>query len=249
MRRLALLSCVVAAFSTLLWARNFWDNKRYTQWQPTEVEEMLTRSPWVKVQTFAEVTPANTVQMPQLPTTGEPTRPWGVEGNPGTSERVGEAAAAGRFTVYRRYFARFQSAAPVRMALAQKDLLAKSIRPNQADKFVRTKPFDGKIVVSIGVPQDQDPGELHRVTTALLSSSTYLLLDKSQKRIPLERYLPPTEKRKWEGLLLFPRLETGQTRVTLAQGRIRLICQLSEAINLNYSFKLSEMVFGGKLEF
>ena len=247
MRRLGLMSCLLAAFCTLLWAKDFWENKRYTQWKPSEVEEILTRSPWVKVQTFAEVTPANTVQMPQLPPTGEPTRPWGVEGSPGTSERVGEAAAAGRFTVYRRYYARFQSAAPVRMALTRKDLLAKSIRPSQADKLVRSRPFDGKIVVAIGVPQDQDSSELHRVTTELLSTSTYLLLGKSKRRIPLERYLPPTEERR-EGLLLFPRQESGQTEVTPAEGTIRVICQLSEQITLNFPFKLSEMEFRGKLE-
>ncbi len=249
MRRLSLMSCLLAAFCTLLWSKDFWEHKPYTQWKANEVEEMLTRSPWVKVQTLAEVTPANTVQMPQLPTTGEPTRPWGVEGSPGTSERVGEAAAVGRFTLYRRYYARFQSAAPVRMALARKDLLAKSIPPNQADEFVRTKPFDGKIVVSIGVPQGQDPGELHRVTTEMLSSSTYLLLGKSKRRIPLERYLPPTEERKWAGLLLFPRQERGKALVKPAEGTINVICQLSEEIILNYPFKLREMVFGGKLEF
>ena len=249
MKRLVSLSCLLTALCSLVWAKDFWENKRYTLWKANEVEEMLTRSPWVKVQTFAEVVPANTLEMPQLPPTGEPTRPWGVEGSPGTSERVGEAAAAGRFRVYPRYYARFQSAAPVRMALAQKNLLAKNMSPSQAEKFVRSRPFDGKIVVAIGVPQGQDPSDLHRVTTKLLSSSTYLLLDKSKGRIPLERYLPPTEERKWEGLLLFPRQERGQTRVTLGEGRIRLICQVSQAINLNYSFKLREMVFGGRLEF
>jgi hypothetical protein len=243
-----LLSCLVAVFGSLLWAKGFWENKRYTQWTPNEVEEMLTNSPWVQVQTFAEVAPSNAVQVPQVPATGEPTRPWGVEGSPGTSERVEEAAAAGRFRVYRKYYARFQSAVPVRMALAQKDLLAKSIRRNQAEQYVRSSPFDGKIVVAIGVPQGQDPSELHRVTTDLLSSSTYLLLGKSKRRIPLERYLPPTQATRGEGLLIFPRQEGGQALVTLREKEVSLICQLSEAITLNYQFKLTEMVFGGELQ-
>jgi hypothetical protein len=242
------MSCLVVAFCSLLWAKDFWESKRYTQWKPNEVEDMLTRSPWVKVQTFAEVAPSHTVQVPQVPATKEPTRPWGVEGTPSASEKIAEAGAEGRFRAHRLYYARFHSARPVRMALAQQDLLAKSVSRNQAEEFVRSRPFGGKIVVAIGVPEGHDPSELHRVTTDLLSNSTYLLLGKSKRRIPLESYLPPTEERKWEGLLLFPRQEGKKALVTLAEKEVSLICQLSEVITLNYQFKLTDMVFGGELE-
>lgn len=53
-RALGLLLGMVLLASMTAVAADFWENKKFTQWNEKEVQRMLTNSPWVAVRTYQE---------------------------------------------------------------------------------------------------------------------------------------------------------------------------------------------------
>ena len=105
---------------------------------------------------------------------------------------------------------RLQSAEIMRMALARLAVLSGNVSEEDAAHFVKTRPYDGKIVVVVGVADGALRSELNTTGgTEFLKRETYLHLKKSKSRIDLKRYVAPTEAGGMEGFFLFPREKDG----------------------------------------
>jgi len=155
---------------------------------------------------------------------------------------------AGTAGAQRRYYIRFHSALPIRMAMARNAVLEGRASEEQAQQFVDVHPAPGYIVVGLSVATGQARAELTRLTTETLRQATYLQLKGSGRRVYLEKYESPSEVGGGEAYLYFPRFENGKDVFTLEEGEVRFNCELDRDTWINLPFKLSKMVFSGELE-
>lgn len=242
MKRNMVVSVLLLTTSVLFAAKKFWEEQPYTEWPAAQAQKMLQDSPWASTQTFGSLG-ASGARTPTGGGTPGFDSPVPEMGNPsGGDVRVADQVSS------RMYMVRFQSAAPIRMALARLGLLRGGVSLEQAQQFVDNPPGTGEIVVMLSVAPGQERTELDRGTTELLKNETYLVLKKSKKRIQLQQYLTPSEAGGVEAVFIFPRQENGQELISLEEEEVRFICEFSSQTKLNRKFKLKDMVFQGKLE-
>lgn len=232
---------IVLLFSLIsvpLLAAKFWERKPYEQWSKKESVAVLEDSPWGKTQ---KVHSSNSLP-PEIAIPGPDTTP---------RDRGGGDRESSRLNLRRLFNIRFQSAKPVRMALARLSLLYRRRDHRQATELIRKPPFgDQFIVVAVSGSQ----GENHRrvldqANLRQLGTHTHLALKGSGRRIELKRYVPPREVGGREAFFLFPRTREGKEQVTLKEKEIRFVSQLGWRTRLDRKFKLKDMVFDGILEF
>ena len=220
-----------------LLAAKFWENKPYEQWSKKEAIKVLEDSPWGKVQ---KVRSSNSPP-PGTAFPGPDTAP---------KQKGGGDRETSPFNRRRLFNIRFQSAKPVRMALARLSLLSRRRDHRQARELVQRRPFgDQYIVVAVsGSKGENHRRELDQANLRQLGAHTHLTLKTSGRRRKLERYLPPREAGGTEALFLFPRAREGKDQVTLKEKEIRFVSQLGWRTRLDRKFKLKDMVFDGALE-
>jgi hypothetical protein len=143
--------------------------------------------------------------------------------------------------------------------MARLHMLKSDWSEEQVSQFLQKKPFGHMIALSlfVEIPQHQHKFELDHLTTARLREKTYLHLKKSDVRIYLQEYIPPSrEEGRLEAILLFPRVKE---EVLLAEKDLRFNCKLyfdhnptaadtSLETEVKLKFKLKKMFFEGKLE-
>ena len=134
----------------------------------------------------------------------------------------------------------------MRMALGRLAVLSGRINGEDAEHYVKTSPYDGKIVVAVSADSSQGRTELGNATAEFLKSDTYLYLKQSKSRIYLERYVDPAEAGGMEGFFVFPREHEGQEM--LAEKEIRFRSKLNDETELKAKFKLKKMVVNGELQ-
>jgi hypothetical protein len=156
--------------------------------------------------------------------------------------------STGFATAQKRYYLRFHSASPIRMALARNAVLGGQASQEQAQQFVDKHPAPGYVVVGLSVATEQAREELTLLNTEQLKKSTYLGLKESGRRVYLERYESPNERGGNEAYLYFPRPEDGQDPFTVEEKELRFNCEINQTTRIVIPFKLKEMVFDGKLE-
>ncbi|MFQ5741875.1 MAG: hypothetical protein ACE5JX_23005, partial [Acidobacteriota bacterium] len=242
-KKLAVLYVLLGGFC-LLFAGKAWDENPYTEWSRKQALKVLTKSPWASSQVISQMRSTfGSGPLGSGSATGNSTQTTRTPGiSPSSEARNGETQTS------REYKVRFQSAAPIRMALARLSLLKGSVSQEDAQQFVQNAPGQGEIVVMLALGYGQDRSELDNVTTELLKNETYLILKKSKKRIYLKRYLTPAEAGGIEAIFLFPRQEDGHDLITLEEKEVRFISRLNPQTRINRKFKLKDMVFNGKLE-
>jgi len=236
--RSAKIFLLFSLISIPLLAAKFWEQKPYEQWSKKESISILEDSAWGKVQ--------------KVHSSNSPPPDTGAQGPDTTPRDQGGGDRESSPLNRRRLFnIRFQSAKPVRMALARLSLLYRRRDHRQATELVRKRAFgDQFIVVAVSGSQ----GENHRrvldqASLKQLGTHTHLALKASGRRIELERYVPPREVGGQEAFFLFPRTREGKDLVTLKEKEIRFVSQLGWRTRLNRKFKLKDMVFDGILEF
>jgi hypothetical protein len=150
---------------------------------------------------------------------------------------------------------RFLSAKPVRAAFARQVLMTqKEPSPElttQLQGFV-DRDFADYIVVSVGVEvgDERKGAMLSRAFTAATTDAlkqTVYLERKDGKRVFLMEYRAPVA----DGMgakFVFPRALDGQPFLSESD-HVRFFAQLSEKLKLNTRYKLSEMMYDGKLEY
>jgi len=223
-------------------------SKPWTEWTKKDVDKTLTDSAWSQTQSEGGSRPQS--QESQSAIT-QVAAPRAADRDLSKSAESGETKAAPSV----KYHVRFLSAKPIRAAFARMVLL-KQAQPNeelttQLQGFI-DRSFADYIVISVGVEvgDERMAGALTRAfsmaTTDALKQNVYLER-KDGKKLFLMEYRAPTE----DGMgakFVFQRVVDGQPFLS-ENDSVRFVAQFNEKMKLNTRYKLSEMLYDGKLEY
>jgi hypothetical protein len=235
---------VVSLFTCVALAQK---QKPWTEWTKKDVDKTLNDSAWGQTQSEGGVGASQSSEgaVTQVAAPRASDRQLNRQGESGETKPVN----------YVKYYVRFLSAKPVRAAFARQVLLS---RP-AADEALTTqlqgfidRDFSEYIVVSVGVEvgDQRMAGPImqafsHANTEAL--QKTVYLERKDGKKLFLMDYRPPVE----DGMgakFVFKRVVDGQPFLT-ENDSVRFVAQLNEKMKLDTRYKLSNMLYDGKLEY
>ena len=224
------------------------NKKPWTEWSKKDVEKTLNDSAWG--QTQSEGSDSSSSSSTSAITQVAAPRAADRE----VSQRQGESGEGKPSTVV-KYHVRFLSAKPVRAAFARMVLLAKpqadEALTSQLQAFV-DRDFADYIVVSVGVEVGDQKMAMpvmkafNVATTEGLQKNVYLER-KDGKKLYLMEYRAPVE----DGMgakFVFPRKFEGQPFLT-ENDSVRFVALVNEKMKLNTRYKLSDMLYEGKLEY
>ena len=211
-------------------------------WTAKDAQKILDDSPWGQTQVETD-----TSEMFYSPTThttfGSITEPGATRGT------INQATSV-------NYHIRFLSARPIREAFSRV-IGSEQKRPNpkltaQLRAFVERN-FSEYIVIAVtfdtkdgryaNAPNQAFAGAI----TSTLKSRTYL--DRSDgKRLFLAKYIPPSD----DGLgakFVFARMFESKPFLSSDFSEVRFYSEVSKNVKLDHKFKISEMLYNGKLEY
>ncbi|HKG47721.1 MAG TPA: hypothetical protein VKB02_13380 [Pyrinomonadaceae bacterium] len=244
MRRVLFTAFVLALCAISAFAQK---SKPWTELTEKEAAKILNDSPWGQTQTEGEDSrPEQTSAVTQV------AAPRAANNQ---MSREGEAPDTRPSKVI-KYRMRFLSAKPVRAAFARYVMLKKpdadEILSTQLQDFV-DRDFADYVVVAV-TAEAADP-RLVGPTMQFLSTATaevwkdkVYLERKDGKRAVLADYRPPGP----DGMgakFVFMRSLEGQPFLTVESDNVRFFAQLSEKMKLNVKYKVSDMMYDGKLEY
>ena len=170
--------------------------------------------------------------------------------------RDASKSAPGAITSYIKYYIRLLSAKPVRQAVVRKLILETpeidAERQNQLKAFAEATTSDFIVVAVVAEAKDPTMGgeaaQAFKVATLeSLKDSTYLERADGQ-RVPLSDFVAPVA----DGLgakFVFKRSLNNQPFVEAGSGQFKFYSQLSKKIKLEARYKVSEMMYDGRLEY
>ena len=222
--------------------------KPWTEWTKKDVDKTLNDSAWGQTQSEGGASGSSQSSDSAITQVAAPRasdRQLGRQGESGETKAVN----------YVKYHVRFLSAKPVRAAFSRMVLLSKT-EPDEAlttqlQGFV-DRDFSEYIVVSVGVEVgDQKMAgpimqAFSHANTDVLKENVYLER-KDGKKLFLMEYRPPVE----DGMgakFIFKRALDGQPFLS-ENDNVRFVAQLNEKMKLNTRYKLSDMLYDGKLEY
>ncbi len=215
--------------------------KPWTEWSEKEAQKILNNSPWG--QTQSEV---DTSEMFYTPTT--------QSGGGSSASRIEQGATNQATGV--NFHIRFLSAKPIRQAFARLvELKQKTPNPELSEQLRSFVERDFSEWIVVAVNYDSRDGRysgpvmqaLNSANIGLLQNKTYLEI-KGGKRLFLQDYKAPIN----DGMgakFIFPRMVDGEPFVKPDSGELRFYSEVGKTIKLNMRFKVSEMMYEGKLEY
>lgn len=244
MRTVVSACLVVAMFACMALAQK---DKPWTEWTKKDVEKTLNDSAWGQTQTEGGAQQSSdTSAVTQVAAKNSADRQL--------SSRQGESGEA-KPVNYVKYHVRFLSAKPVRAAFARQVLLAKE----QPDEALTTqlqgfidRDFSEYIVVSVGVEVGDQKmagpimAAFNGANSEALAKTVYLER-KDGKKLFLMEYRAPVG----DGMgakFIFKRVLDGQPFLS-ENDNVRFVAQLNEKMKLDTRYKLSNMLYNGKLEY
>lgn len=175
MRRLFLLVFIAACGTGLLPAGEPWKEKKYTEWSDKDIEKVLFNSPWARTVSIALSGPGMGGDIGRRERGGG----GGLSGlSGGEGGDPGAAGAGGRSRIddfggsprrELQLLLRWQSALPVRQAMARRQMQSGKMTTESAERFVGGTP-DRYVLVLSGIP----PTALAGVTPQKLKAVTVL---------------------------------------------------------------------------
>ncbi len=221
--------------------------KPWTEWTKKDIEKTLNDSAWGQTQTEGSESSSSD-------SSGAITQVAAPRAADRQLSRTGETGEAKPSTVV-KYHVRFLSAKPVRAAFARMVMLSKQ-QPDDAlagqlQAFI-DRDFADYIVVSVGIEvadQKMAPPLMRAFTNAAVEElkKTVYLERKDGKKLFLMDYRAPVE----DGMgakFVFPRTFEGQPFLS-EDDTVRFVAQLNDKMKLNTRYKLSDMLYEGKLEY
>ena len=236
--------------------------KPWQEWSKTEAEKMLNDSPWGQTQAYKRSIATSTSAQPR----GSTAPATGIYGPAGTNA-IDDGNAMKRVlmggvpslpttsssssTIIHTFRIRFLSARPIREASAAMFLINQA-GTNSADRdkaaeslksFVEHESVN-YVVVAV---ESADFIDLPQDLSAPITNDTYLQRSDG-KRVLLIKYRAPGP----DGLgaqFLFPRSLEDQPFLNLDSGEVRFHSEIAPGFKLDRLFKISNMVYRGKLEY
>ena len=231
-RTVTLLAFACALALSLAAQKNL---KPWTEWSKKDAEKVLNDSPWAQTQIVTD-----TSQMTYSPTAA------------GRASDSGERNQATSIKYYIRLF----SARPVRQAMVRTMLLDMKGAPDPqtAERLNNFAEFESKDSVIVTVIFASKDGRYSGAATQAFGSATTGTLKnvaylerKDGKRIFLHEYVPPGRDG-FGARFIFPREADGQPVISPESGDVRFVADM-KAVKLDMKFKVSELMYNGKLEY
>lgn len=216
-----------------------WQEQPFQEWSPELARTILTDSPWARV--FAiQQEGSDLSAIHKRPDCETCPSELAVPGAP-------EPTTPDLFAGTRHFLVRFQTALPVRMALARFAMLTGDLGAKEAEEYVRATPFGDHIVIAVWVPPGESTGELNQLDGDVPDNQVYLRLRRSKRKIPVKQIVTPFQAGGREAYFVFPRLEGEQELVLANEKEVEFFCRLNRALTIRQKFKLKEMLFGETL--
>lgn len=225
-------------------------------WSKPEAEKILNHSAWGQTQTDTD-----TSEMVYSPTTSGTASSARTDSSRSRNDqqsinnnRADRGATNQPVSV--NYHVRLLSAKPIRQAFKRVIELTQVKSDHRLvedlDSFVN-RDFSDYIVVAVTF--DSTDGRYSGPALQAFSSATIgtvknkaYLERKDGKRLFVNEYYAPIS----DGLgakFVFPRTVEGQKFLDASSGTVRFYCELTSQIKLNVTFKLSDMIYNGNLEY
>lgn len=244
MRTVVSACLVVAMFACMALAQK---QKPWTEWTKKDVEKTLNDSAWGQTQSEGGSSSSQSSEsaVTQVAAQRSADRQLSRQGESGEAKPV----------AYVKYYVRFLSAKPVRAAFARQVLLSKA-EPDEAlttqlQGFI-DRDFSEYIVISVGVEvgDQKMAGPIMQAFNGANSEAlqkTVYLERKDGKKLFMMDYRPPAG----DGMgakFVFKRVVDGQPFLS-ENDSVRFVAQLNEKMKLDTRYKLSNMLYDGKLEY
>jgi len=246
MKRIFVVCALIGLFAVAAVAQK---NKPWTEWTAKDAEKILNDSAWGQTQTEESGGSQSTQTSAISSTTASKERNVRSADAAATSAQSGETKAP----VAIHYRVRFLSAKPIRAAFVRMVELqgAPAERVTELKTFV-DRDFGDYIVITITAEGDRrrQMAAEQALSTAdekALRETTYLER-KDGTRVALSQYRAPSQ----DGLgakFVFPRTVGGKPFIDAAAGEVKFEIELGKALKINRRFKVSDMMYDGKLEF
>lgn len=222
--------------------------KPWTEWSRKDVDKTLNDSAWGQTQTEGG-------NQSQSSSTEGAITAVAAQGSANRQlSRTGESGESKPSTVV-KYHVRFLSAKPVRAAFARMVMLSRT-QPDenlttQLQGFIDRDIVD-YIVVSVGIEVENE-----KMAAPLMNAFTAATTEALQKNVYLERkdgkklYLMEYRAPIGDGMgakFVFPRMLEGHPFLS-ENDSVRFVAEFSEKMKLNTRYKLSDMLYDGKLEY
>ena len=245
MKKLAIILMFVFALAIGAGAQK--KMKPWTEWSEKEVQKMLNDSAWGQTQTET-----NTSEMFYSPTPrgGGSNRPLDNPPGSDTNDRSTQGALNQATNV--NYRIRLLTSKPIRQAIARR---AQMQNPQLAERLKAFTEQETYKYIVVAVDYDSSDRRFsgnamqifNSANTGTLKNATYLE-NKDGKRVFLQEYIAPIN----DGMgakFVFPRTVDEKPFINSESGYLRFYAEMAKNIKLNMRFKLSDMMYEGKLEY
>jgi hypothetical protein len=225
-------------------------SKPWTEWSAKDAEKVLNDSAWGQTQTEGDTSsqPSSTSAITQTTAAKESqVKNASAAANVESGERKDTAMSV-------HYRVRLLSAKPIRAAFVR--MIEIQGAPPERVALLRTfvdRDFGDYIVVTITMDGNDRKRmgavmtEITSVDAEALKATTYLER-KDGKKVALMEYRAPTQ----DGLgakFVFPRMLEGKPFIAADSGEVRFSTEAGKVLKISKRFKVSEMMYDGKLEY
>ena len=227
---------LLIAMTLTLWAKDFWEEKPFTQWSEKEALALLSESPWARSQvvlgSILNEARSESSRAGDLP---RPVGPGQTSGS-GISRTGVNFSDRDSIPVYVRWF----SSKRIRQALGRLGQIQGNAPEAEVNRFVQEPMKDYQICVLAPV---MDP--FNQVTLENLKDNTFLLSKKDKsKKLQLSNYTAPKDRADGVALFSFPRTLDGKPAFDMADDEVQFVTQ-AKKLAIKVSFKLSKMMTDG----
>ena len=246
MRRILFGCSIIILFTASVYAQK---TKPWTEWSAKDAEKILNDSAWGQTQTESQDSPQASSSTSAITQTTAARRE-DQRLSSATNVESGEKKETAMSVHYR---VRLLSAKPIRAAFVRMIELqgAPPEKVAQWRTFV-DRDFGDYIVVTITMDGNDRKrmalatDEISKIDAEALKTTTFLER-KDGKRIALMEYRAPTDV--LGAKFVFPRMLNGKPFIDADSGEVRFTTEAGKALKITRRFKVSEMMYDGKLEY
>jgi hypothetical protein len=220
-------------------AKDFWEDKPFTEWSEPEAVKLLSESPWARTQTvMAGVLgggdqKSNSDRVKSLPSVRSPGSNSGAAlSQAGVSFGTGDSVPL---------FIRWHSSVRIRQALGRLGQIQQNVPEAEIKKFVEAAVDDYQIAVT-GPLLDA----FNQFSLSNLQGKTFLTSKKNKaKKLALKDYTAPKDRQDGVALFAFSRIVDGHPAFTADDEEVEFQAEAGK-ISIKARFKLAKMLNEGK---